>query len=50
VNYVDFVIFCVFVMCYVVKCGDILLFVIIANVVVNKTRKLLRFFCKLEKT
>jgi hypothetical protein len=51
VNYVDFVIFCVILMYYVLKCGDILSYVIIANVVVNKTREALaNFFCELEKT
>ena len=40
----DFVIFCVFVMYYMLKCGDILSYVIISTVVVNKTRETLANF------
>jgi hypothetical protein len=35
---------------YVLKCGDILSYVIILNMVVNKTREaLVNFFCELKK-
>jgi hypothetical protein len=37
------------VMYYVLKRGDILSYVIIGNVVVNKTRKVLAIFCGLGK-
>jgi hypothetical protein len=39
-----------FVMYYMLKCGDILSYVIISIVVINKTRETLaNFFCELEK-
>jgi hypothetical protein len=48
VNYVGFAIFCVY--CDVL-CGEILSYVIIVIVVVNKIRETLaKFLCELEKT
>jgi hypothetical protein len=49
VNYVEFVIFCVYCVVLYAKMGDILSYVIISIVVVNKTREALEKNCELEK-